>query len=288
MRWAAFSRAAGQARCGVQRVRRGGHEPGTDRRVRLRRRRSLGAARDPARLPHESLLYVADGGHVPYGEERARVHPRAANTSPVSPRPGRQALVPGLQHRDRRGGGRVARTLPGIAHRRHGAGGQTGGGGDPAAAWSACWPTTGTNESAKKFAALLDRFAADVRVITSPAGGWSEQIEAGEGSPGAPARCCRAGGRAAAGRGLRHADPRLDPLPFHRRCCASWCRRPSGLVDTGAAVARRLEQLLAERGLLAVDGEGGAPVLGPAPRRNSWPGCCRRSGGEAEAVLALP
>ncbi len=59
------------------------------------------------------------------------------------------------------------------------------------------------------------------------------------------------------------------------------------LVDTGAAVARRLEQLLAERGLLAVDGEGGAQFwssAAPEQLARVLPALW----GEAPAVLALP
>ena len=59
------------------------------------------------------------------------------------------------------------------------------------------------------------------------------------------------------------------------------------LVDTGAAVARRLEQLLAERGLLAADGEGGAQFwssAAPEQLARVLPALW----GEAPAVLALP
>ena len=59
------------------------------------------------------------------------------------------------------------------------------------------------------------------------------------------------------------------------------------LVDTGAAVARRLEQLLAERGLLAADGEGGAQFwssAAPVQLARVLPALW----GEAPAVLALP
>ncbi len=150
--------------------------------------------------------------------------------------------------------------------------------------------TTGTLKSAK-FAALLDRFAADVRVITQPCPGLVEQIEAGElNSPRTRALlpgCVEpllAEGCDTLILGCTHY-PFIKPLL--RELLRELVPASVSLVDTGAAVARRLEQLLAERGLLAADGEGGAQFWSSAaPEQLArvlpvlW--------GQAPAVLALP
>jgi glutamate racemase len=76
--------------------------------------------------------------------------------------------------------------------------------------------TTGTLQSAK-FAALLDRFATDVRVITQPCPGLVELIESGDLHsphcvncwPVTSSRCLPK---------VRHHHPGLHPLPFSNRC----------------------------------------------------------------------
>jgi glutamate racemase len=95
--------------------------------------------------------------------------------------------------------------------------------------------TTGTLQSAK-FAALLDRFATDVRVITQPCPGLVELIESGDlHSPTAPllpamsSRCW----------------PRCDTIilgcthyPFLKPMLKQMIPDSISLIDTGAAVAR--------------------------------------------------
>jgi bacteriocin biosynthesis cyclodehydratase domain-containing protein len=58
-------------------------------------------------LPHESLLYVADCGHIPYGEKTpAFIRERSRGGRGVFPRAGRQGLRAGLQYGNGgRGGG---------------------------------------------------------------------------------------------------------------------------------------------------------------------------------------
>lgn len=110
--------------------------------------------------------------------------------------------------------------------------------------------TTGTLQSAK-FAALLDRFAADVRVITQPCPGLVELIESGD-LHSAELRTL-----------LQHyVDPLLangcDTIilgcthyPFLKPMLKTMIPDSISLIDTGAAVARQLQRLLAERDLLA-------------------------------------
>ncbi|KIP90451.1 MULTISPECIES: glutamate racemase [Pseudomonas] len=211
-------------------------------------------------LPQESLLYVADSGHVPYGEksaeyirERCRAIAEfllareakalvlACNTATVAGVAELRSLYPHLP---------IVAMEPAVK---------------PAAAATrsgvvGVLATTGTLKSAR-FAALLDQFASDVRVVTQPCPGLVELIEAGE-----------------------LDDPRLhallrgyvDPLlaegcdtlilgcthyPFLKPLLSQWLDPSISLIDTGAAVARQLQRLLGERGLLAA---------GPAAPDRFW------------------
>ncbi|MCW2290936.1 glutamate racemase [Pseudomonas sp. BIGb0408] len=211
-------------------------------------------------LPQESLLYVADSGHVPYGEksaeyirERCRAIAEfllareakalvlACNTATVAGVAELRSLYPHLP---------IVAMEPAVK---------------PAAAATrsgvvGVLATTGTLKSAR-FAALLDQFASDVRVVTQPCPGLVELIEAGE-----------------------LDDPRLhallrgyvDPLlaegcdtlilgcthyPFLKPLLSQWLDPSISLIDTGAAVARQLQRLLGERELLAA---------GPAAPDRFW------------------
>ncbi|MNF77012.1 Glutamate racemase [compost metagenome] len=105
-----------------------------------------------------------------------------------------------------------------------------------------------------KFAALLDRFAGDVRVITQPCPGLVERIEAGD-LLGPQTRELL----------MEYVEPLLaegcDTLilgcthyPFLRPLLHQLVPDSVSLIDTGAAVARQLQRLLEVRDLLA-DGE---------------------------------
>lgn len=53
-------------------------------------------------LPHESLLYVADCGHIPYGEKTpAFIRERSRVVAEFFPRAGRQGFCDRLQHGNR-------------------------------------------------------------------------------------------------------------------------------------------------------------------------------------------
>nr|NIU62727.1 glutamate racemase [Stutzerimonas stutzeri] len=131
------------------------------------------------RLPHESLLYLADSAHVPYGEkspeyirERCRIIAAffveqgakalvlACNTATAAGVTELRELYPDLPII-----GMEPAVKPAAAATRSGVVGVLA--------------TTGTLKSAR-FAALLDRFAGDVRVITQPCPGLVERIEAGD------------------------------------------------------------------------------------------------------------
>lgn len=134
-------------------------------------------------LPHESLLYVADCGYIPYGEKTPaficeRLHrvaaffrERGAKALVIACNTATVAAVADLRksYPDWPLVGMEPAVKPATAATRSGVVGVLA--------------TTGTLQSAK-FAALLDRFATDVRVITRPCPGLVELIETGDlGSP---------------------------------------------------------------------------------------------------------
>ena len=201
-------------------------------------------------LPDESLLYVADTGHMPYGEKSpefirercvqvaqffreqdAKALVLACNTATV-------AAVSDLRQRypDWPIVGMEPAVKPAAAATRSGIVGVLA--------------TTGTLRSAK-FVALLDRFANEVQVITQPCPGLVELIETGDlHSP--ELRLLLQG----------YVQPLLaagcDTLilgcthyPFLKPLLATLVPADVVLVDTGAAVARQLQRLLSSGALLA-------------------------------------
>ncbi|KTC39895.1 glutamate racemase [Pseudomonas putida] len=211
-------------------------------------------------LPDESLLYVADTGHMPYGEKSpefirercvqvaqffreqdAKALVLACNTATV-------AAVADLRQRypDWPIVGMEPAVKPAAAATRSGIVGVLA--------------TTGTLRSAK-FVALLDRFANEVQVITQPCPGLVELIETGDlHSP--ELRLLLQG----------YVQPLLaagcDTLilgcthyPFLKPLLATLAPADVVLVDTGAAVARQLQRLLSSGAVLA---------KGPAQPAQFW------------------
>jgi glutamate racemase len=203
-----------------------------------------------ALLPNESLLYVADSGYVPYGErspefirERCRTLAEfllgqgakmlvlACNTATVAGVAELRELYPDLP---------VVGMEPAVK---------------PAAAATqsgvvGVLATTGTLKSAK-FAALLDRFASDVRVVTQPCPGLVECIEAGD-LDSAHTRELLQG----------FVTPLLDAgcdtiilgcthYPFLRPLLGTMLPESISLIDTGAAVARQVKRLMSAQALLS-------------------------------------
>ncbi|MDH4652401.1 glutamate racemase [Pseudomonas sp. BN606] len=201
-------------------------------------------------LPRESLLYVADSGHVPYGEKSADfIRERSHQIAEFLLDQGAKALVLACN----------TATVAAVADLRERYPQLPIVGMEPAVKPAAAatrsgvvgvLATTGTLKSAK-FAALLDRFAGDVRVITQPCPGLVERIEAGD-LLGPETRTLL----------TAYVEPLLaegsDTLilgcthyPFLRPLLRQLVPDSVSLIDTGAAVARQLQRLLDARGLLA-------------------------------------
>ena len=224
-------------------------------------------------LPAETLHYVADCGHIPYGEKTpafirercqliaARLHAQGAKALVVACNTATVAAVADLRERYPQWPivGMEPAVKPAAAATRNGRVGVLA--------------TTGTLQSAK-FAALLDRFALGVQVLTQPCPGLVEQVERGD-LQGPETR--------------RLLQGFLEPLlaaecdtlilgcthyPFLRPLLVELVPPEVILVDTGAAVARRLQSLLALAGRLA---------SGPAGPTRIW-----TSGPPTELGAVLP
>ncbi|MDD2048475.1 glutamate racemase [Pseudomonas putida] len=201
-------------------------------------------------LPNESLLYVADCGHIPYGEKSPEfIRQRCRLVAEFFREHGAKAMVLACN----------TATVAAVADLREHYPDWPLVGMEPAVKPAAAatrsgvvgvLATTGTLQSAK-FAALLDRFANDVQVVTQPCPGLVECIEAGDlGSP--VLRDLLQG----------YVNPLLaagcDTLilgcthyPFLKPLLAQMVPPSIAIIDTGAAVARQLQRLLGERQLLS-------------------------------------
>lgn len=200
-------------------------------------------------LPAESLLYVADSGFVPYGErpaefiiERSRriagfLLAQGAKSLVVACNTATVAAVADLRERFAVPIiGMEPAVKPATQATRSGVVGVLA--------------TTGTLRSAR-FAALLDRFAGSVQVITQPCPGLVECVERGEIDSEPLARLL-----------LDYTRPLLDAgcdtlilgcthYPFLKPLLQRLLPADIQLVDTGAAVARQLRSKLNEFDLLA-------------------------------------
>lgn len=202
------------------------------------------------RLPHESLLYLADNAHVPYGEKSPEfIRERCRAIADFLLGQGAKALVLACN----------TATAAGIAELRERYPEVPIVGMEPAVKPAACatrsgvvgvLATTGTLKSAR-FAALLDRFASDVRVITQPCPGLVERIEAGD-LQGTATRELLAGWvKPLLAEGCDTLILGCTHYPFIRPLLVEMLPAGVQIIDTGTAVARRLDELLAKRQLLA-------------------------------------
>lgn len=201
-------------------------------------------------LPDESLLYIADSGHVPYGEKTpdyirqrlrhiagffhqqgAKAMVLACNTATVAAVADLRELYPGWPLV-----GMEPAVKPAAAATRSGVVGVLA--------------TTGTLQSAK-FAALLDRFASDVRVVTQPCPGLVERIEAGDLASPQLRQLLHGYVQPLLSAGCDTLILGCTHYPFLRPLLTQMVPADVAIIDTGAAVARQLQRLLAERELLA-------------------------------------
>lgn len=208
-----------------------------------------------ARLAQESLIYVADSRYVPYGEkspdfirERSRLIADfllaqgakalvlACNTATAAAVAELRDLYPALPIV-----GMEPAVKPAAEATRSGVVGVLA--------------TTGTLKSAK-FAALLDRFAHDVRVITQPCPGLVECIESGALDSAATRELLNGFVEPLLAQGCDTLILGCTHYPFIKPLLRELVPASVSLIDTGEAVARQLQRLLQARDLLA----GGPPL----------------------------
>ncbi|NWC10429.1 glutamate racemase [Pseudomonas agarici] len=211
-------------------------------------------------LPHESLLYVADCGHIPYGEKSPEyIRRRCEVISGFLREQGAKALVIACN----------TATVAGVADLRQRYPDWPLVGMEPAVKPAAAatrsgvvgvLATTGTLQSAK-FAALLDRFAADVRVVTQPCPGLVEMIESGNLRSPALRQLLASYVEPLLAAGCDTIILGCTHYPFLKPLLLELIPASISLIDTGDAVARQLQRLLAARDLLST---------GPAREAHLW------------------
>jgi glutamate racemase len=211
-------------------------------------------------LPNESLLYVADCGNIPYGEKTpAFIQRRCSVIADFFQQQGAKALVLACN----------TATVAGVADLRRDYPQWPIVGMEPAVKPAAAatrsgvvgvLATTGTLQSAK-FAALLDRFASDVQVITQPCPGLVELIESGDLHSPALHQLLEGYVRPLLAQGADTIILGCTHYPFLKPLLRQMIPDDISLIDTGAAVARQLQRLLNERDLLAA---------GPARAAQFW------------------
>ncbi len=201
-------------------------------------------------LPQESLLYVADCGNVPYGEKTPEfIRQRCSVMAGFFRQQGAKALVLACN----------TATVAGVADLRRDYPDWPIVGMEPAVKPAAAatrsgvvgvLATTGTLQSAK-FAALLDRFATDVRVITQPCPGLVELIENGDLHSPVLRQLLERYVQPLLAAGCDTIILGCTHYPFLRPMLRHMLADDISLIDTGAAVARQLKRLLTARELLA-------------------------------------
>jgi len=193
-------------------------------------------------LPNERLIYVADSGHVPYGNKsREYIEARSFTITRFLQQQGADAIVIACNTASAAAAATLRKQCnipiiamepavkPALAASRNGIVGVIA--------------TTGTLASAR-FAALLERYAGEGEIITQGCPGLVEQVENGElNSPKTRALI------------ERYTEPLLargaDTLilgcthyPFIAALISDVVGNNIALVDTGAAVARQLQRRL--------------------------------------------
>jgi glutamate racemase len=237
-------------------------------------------------LPHEHVLYVADSAHAPYGDKHdAYIRARDLTIARFLVERGAKALV--LACNTATAGSiealRAASDVPIVAI-------------EPGVKAAVASTRTGVigvlvtaaTAASERYATLLRRFGGEIEIITVPAPGLVEHIERNElDSPDL---------RMLAERYLR---PMLDAgadiivlgcthYVFIRPLLASIAGPDVDLMETGAAVARQLKRVLAERHLLNHSVAAGSERFWTSADAGTISEVMSRLYGRALAVEPLP
>lgn len=191
-------------------------------------------------LPQERLIYVADSGHVPYGEKsreyiEARSHlltrflqQQGADAIVIACNTASAAAVSSLRsHFEIPIIAMEPAVKPAVAASRNGRVGVLA--------------TTGTLASAR-FAALLERYAGDGEIITQGCPGLVEQVEKGELNTAHTRALLEKYTAPLLARGVDTIILGCTHYPFLASAISEIVGANIVLVDTGAAVARQLQR----------------------------------------------
>lgn len=201
-----------------------------------------------AALPHEDLLYIADSGNVPYGSKSAQfIQARALLMSQFLIAQGVKAIVIACNTATAAAASLLRARLPlpiiGMEPAVKPAAAATRSGVVGVLA------TVGTLKSAQ-VAALLARFGQEVEVVLQPCPGLVERIEAGDLDGPVTRALVEQFTQPLLQRGVDTIVLGCTHYPFVRALIAEVAGPDVALIDTGAAVARQLRRVLAERTLL--------------------------------------
>jgi glutamate racemase len=191
-------------------------------------------------LPDERLIYVADSAHVPYGDKsKAYIEERSLSISRFLQQQGADAIVIACNTAS----AAAAATLrsqfvipviamepavkPAVAASRNGIVGVLA--------------TTGTLASAR-FAALLERYAGEVEIVTQGCPGLVEQVEKGELYTQRTRTLIEQYTKPLLDRGADTLILGCTHYPLLAPLIADVVGSNIALVDTGAAVARQLQR----------------------------------------------
>jgi glutamate racemase len=206
-------------------------------------------------MPAESILYLADSANAPWGDKPAEfVRRRGLELADFLIEQGVKAIVI-ASNTGTAGSAEALRaklTIPVVAMEP---------GIKPATALTRSGVVgaivTTTMSSSDRMASLLDRFGRDVRVISVPVPGLVEHVEAADLDSPALRRLVEGYIRPLLDEGADTIVLGSTHYVFLRPLIASIAGSGVAIVDTGAAVARRLDSVLVERGLSAAPGAEG-------------------------------
>lgn len=197
-----------------------------------------------AALPRHRLLYVADSGHVPYGDKtQDYIRERSLVLTEFLIRHGAAAVVVACNTATAAAAAQLRARFalpiiamepavkPAVSATRSGVVGVLA--------------TVGTLESAR-FAALLEQYAGEVEIVTQACPGLVEQVEAGELASAATRELVARYTRPLVERGADTIVLGCTHYPFLKPMIAEIVGPDVHLIDTGEAVARQVVRRLPE------------------------------------------
>lgn len=204
-----------------------------------------------AQLTRLPLLYVADSGHVPYGDKTSDyIRKRSLTLTEFLLREGAAAIVIACNTATAAAAAALRERFdvpiiamepavkPAVTATRSGVVG--------------ILATVGTLESAR-FAALLEQYAGDVEIVTQACPGLVEQVEAGELATAKTRELVERYTQPLLERGADTIVLGCTHYPFLRPLIAAVAGSGVQLIDTGEAVARQVVRKLPEKLLGRID-----------------------------------